>query len=174
VTQVLRGFGGSACVGRGICANAVVASGTTLEVSGVMTDPDQALAQMLQQHEALRARMDVCEHMADELDQGRGSVGTLGREIAQLRVAFEAHNRFEERVLPALLHAADAFGEARISHMLADHVHEHRVLRTRLDGPTAELRATLYELRAHLAMEERYFLSSRVVRNDLVSVEDAG
>jgi hypothetical protein len=46
----------------------------------------------------------------------------------------------------------------------ADHVDEHRALRHRLDGPTAELRATLYELRAHLAGEERYFLTSRILR----------
>ena len=40
--------------------------------------------------------------------------------------------------------------------MFADHVQEHRALRHRLDGPTGELRAALYGLRAHLAGEERY------------------
>jgi hypothetical protein len=36
------------------------------------------------------------------------------------------------------------------------------------------LRATLYELRAHLAAEERVFLSARILRDDVVNVESTG
>jgi hypothetical protein len=49
-----------------------------------------------------------------------------------------------------------------------------RAVRDRLDGPPHVLRATLYELRAHLAAEERYFLTARVLRDDVVSVEASG
>ena len=52
--------------------------------------------------------------------------------------------------------------------MVADHVQEHRALLHRLDGPTGELRATVYSLRAHLAREERHFLATRMLRNDVV------
>lgn len=55
--------------------------------------------------------------------------------------------------------------------MFAEHVQEHWALRQRLDGPTGELRRTLYGLRAHLAGEERYFLSACVLRDDVVNVE---
>jgi hypothetical protein len=39
---------------------------------------------------------------------------------------------------------------------------------------TGELRAVLASLRAHLETEERYFLSSRVLRDDLIVVESGG
>jgi iron-sulfur cluster repair protein YtfE (RIC family) len=139
-----------------------------------MTEPSQALDELVRQHEMLRARMDECEYLADCVDGGRGDLGALVRQVAALREAFEAHNHFEEQVLRPILRTLDAFGEARIEYMVADHIYEHTVLGHRLDGPTAELRATLYALRAHLACEERYFLSARVLRDDVVSVEATG
>jgi hypothetical protein len=36
------------------------------------------------------------------------------------------------------------------------------------------LRGALDQLRVHLQAEERYFLSSKVLRDDLVTVEGAG
>lgn len=143
---------------------AMDSAGTRLEKPPRMTDPSQALDELVRQHELLRACMDDCEHLADLVDAGRGDVGALVRQVAALREAFEAHNHFEEQVLRPVFRVLDTFGEARIEYMFADHVHEHSVLRHRLDGPTAELRATLYELRAHLAGEERYFLSEAVRR----------
>ncbi len=139
-----------------------------------MSSPSRLLAELLQQHTALRAMIDRCEQIADELDVGRAQPGDLTREVAKLRVAFDAHNAFEEQLLRPVLREADAFGEVRVEQMVADHVDEHRAMRRQLDGPTAELRAVLYEVRAHLVAEERYFLSSRVLRDDLVSVEGAG
>jgi hemerythrin-like domain-containing protein len=136
-----------------------------------MTEPSEALAELLRQHEALRAIADTCEQLADEVDAGRGEVGTLVREVAKLRAAFTVHNQFEEQVLRPILATIDAFGEVRIDRMVADHVVEHRALASQLDAPTAALRATLETLRAHLAAEERYFLSARVLKDDIVSVE---
>jgi len=139
-----------------------------------MIEPSQAREVLVEQHSTLREMMDDCEHLADEVDAGRGKLLALVRSVAALRAAFEAHNHFEEQTLRPMLHDLDAFGDVRIEHMLADHVDEHRVLRHRLDGPTAELRATLYALRAHLAGEERDYLSRRVLRDDLVNVESSG
>jgi hypothetical protein len=64
----------------------------------------------------------------------RRALGLLARETAKLRVAFEAHNRVEEQVLPAILR------ELRIDDVMADHLYEHRALCDRLDGPTADRR----------------------------------
>jgi iron-sulfur cluster repair protein YtfE (RIC family) len=139
-----------------------------------MSSPSAVLAELVKQHADLRATMDECEHVADELDRGRGQLADLTRIVAELRSAFDAHNRFEEQLLRPVLREVDAFGDVRIDHMVADHVDEHRAMRRQLDGPTAELRATLYELRAHLVAEERYFLSSRVLHDDLVTLEGAG
>ena len=136
--------------------------------------PSKLLQELTHQHEALRAMMDRCEQLADELDAGHASPGDLTREVTKLRVAFDAHNKFEEHLLRPVLRELDAFADVRIEQMIADHIGEHRAIRRQLDGPTAELRASLYELRAHLAAEERYFLSSRVLRDDLVSLEGSG
>lgn len=139
-----------------------------------MIEPSRALRELLDEHEALRDIMDDCEQLADNIDAGRGNVGELVLEVSRLRAVFDAHNKHEEQVLPAILRAADAFGDVRIAHMTDDHVDEHRALRDRLDGPTRELRATLYELRAHLVAEERMFLSARVLCDDIINVEASG
>jgi iron-sulfur cluster repair protein YtfE (RIC family) len=133
--------------------------------------PSKLLAELKQQHDHLRQMMDRCEQLADELDAGKADAADLTREVSKLRIAFDAHNRFEEQLLRPMLRELDAFADVRIDQMVTDHIDEHRAMRRHLDGPTMELRASLYELRAHLAAEERYFLSSNVLRDDVVSLE---
>ena len=136
--------------------------------------PSQLLAALLEQHARLRVMMDRCEQLADQLDAGVVQPAELTREVVELRGAFDAHNRFEEELLQPMLRELDAFADVRIEHMVEDHVHEHRSIRDHLDGPTAELRGSLYELRAHLAAEERYFVTARVLRDDVITVEAGG
>jgi iron-sulfur cluster repair protein YtfE (RIC family) len=137
--------------------------------------PSKLLTELMKQHDAIRAIMDRCESLADELDQGRGDPSQLTREVAKLRLAFDAHNKFEEQLLRPVLREMDAFGDVRIDRMVADHIGEHHAVREQLgDGPTAMLRSAIDTLRVHLQAEERYFLSSKVLRDDLVSVEPGG
>ena len=134
--------------------------------------PSKLLTELTKQHDAIRQIMDRCEQLADELDEGRGDPSQLTREVAKLRLAFDAHNRFEEQLLRPVLREMDAFGDVRIDRMIADHVGEHHAVREQLgDGPTAMLRSAIDTLRVHLQAEERYFLSSKVLRDDLVTVE---
>jgi hypothetical protein len=134
-----------------------------------------ALTELLDQHDQLRILMTRCEQLADELDAGGGSPEALAREIVRLRLAFDHHNTSEEHQLRPILRDADSFGEVRIERMVAEHVEEHRAMRQRFTmGPTSELRDTLAALRDHLATEERYFLSPRIVRDDVVVVEGGG
>jgi hypothetical protein len=136
---------------------------------------NRARTELLAQHEQLRAIIDCCELLADELDVDRGSPELLAREIARLRAAFDQHNKSEEQQLRLILREADSFGEVRIERMVSEHVDEHGAMRRRFTaGPTSELRDALVMLREHLATEERYFLSTRVVRDDLVVVEGSG
>lgn len=140
-----------------------------------MTNPSKVLSELLRQHETLRAMMERCEALADELDAGRGDPGELTREVAKLRLAFDAHNKFEEQLLRPVLREIDAFGDVRIERMFTTHVDEHRAMRTQLgDGPTNALRTAIDSLRVHLEAEERYFLSSKVLRDDLVTLESTG
>lgn len=134
--------------------------------------PSKLLTELMKQHDALRSIIDRCEAMADDLDEGRGDPSQLTREVAKLRLAFDAHNKFEEQLLRPVLRELDAFGDVRIDRMIADHIGEHHAVREQLgEGPTAILRAAIDTLRVHLQAEERYFLSSKVLRDDLVSVE---
>jgi hypothetical protein len=137
--------------------------------------PSRALAELAAQHDILRGMMDRCEQLADELDAGRMGPLQLTREVARLRLAFDAHNRFEEQLLRPVLLATDSFGEVRVEHMVEEHVGEHRAIRIQLGSDaTADLRAVISSLRAHLDAEERYFLTARVLRDDLVTLEGAG
>ncbi|HEY6037924.1 MAG TPA: hemerythrin domain-containing protein [Kofleriaceae bacterium] len=127
-------------------------------------DRSHALEILLSQHAALRELIDACTELESAAD--------LERAVARLRLAFEDHNRYEETVLRPILSDVDAFDTVRIERMLADHVSEHRALADRMATLSRDaLQALLATLRDHLATEERYFLSPRVVRDDLVVVE---
>jgi iron-sulfur cluster repair protein YtfE (RIC family) len=133
--------------------------------------PSRALAELAEQHARLRERMDRCEELADGLDAGRIEPAQLLREVAQLRLALDAHNQFEEALLRPVLLDADWLGAVRVSRMVEDHTREHRAMGHQLASPatpTSELRATIAGLRAHLDGEETYFLTRRVLRDDLV------
>lgn len=134
--------------------------------------PRHALTELLQQHAELREIMRRCEHLADELDNQRAAPDEVAREVNRLRVAFDTHNLFEEQFLRPILLESDSFGETRIESMVSDHVGEHRALANGFVFTfTSELRFALDELRRHLDTEERHFLSSRVLRDDIVVVE---
>jgi len=140
-----------------------------------VTNPSKLLKTLIEQHHTLRDMMDRCEALADELDAGRGDAGELTREVAKLRIAFDTHNKFEEQLLRPVLREIDAFGEVRVERMFGSHVDEHRAMRLQLgDGPTNALRGAIDSLRVHLEAEERYFLSSKVLRDDLVTLESTG
>lgn len=135
-------------------------------------NPNQALTELIHQHDQIRDLIYRCETMADDLDAGKLEPQQLLAEVARLRVLFDVHNKYEETLLRPILRESDAFGEVRVERMVADHVEEHRTMRESLGSPlTAELRATLEHLKRHLATEERYFLTSRVLRDDVVVIE---
>jgi hypothetical protein len=138
--------------------------------------PSHARAELIAQHDNLRRLMDRCEELADGIDGNPDADPTpLTRELTGLRVAFDAHNAYEEQLLRPLLLGHDSFGTVRIERMVVDHVHEHREIRGRLALPgTAEVRDVVESLRAHLDAEERYLLTSRVLRDDTSSVDRPG
>lgn len=121
--------------------------------------------------------MDRCEHAVDELEAGTIELADIAPETARLRLAFTAHNTFEEQALRPLLLANDAFGIVRCDRMIEDHVAEHRELRERLlsaTDSTAHFRDVIETLRAHLDAEERYLLSAKVLRGDTSVLGDIG
>jgi hypothetical protein len=134
--------------------------------------PRRALDELSAQHEAIRRLMDRCETLANELDAGELDLVHLTREVVRLRLALDAHNRFEEQLLRPVLRDEDAFADARMERMVEDHVGEHRAMRALLEETeTRILRETLALLRDHLENEERYLLNARVLRDDLVNLD---
>ena len=135
--------------------------------------PGRALIELKAQHDALRGMMERCEQLADELDAARMGPTQLMREVSRLRLAFDAHNQFEEQLLRPALLEGDAFAGVRIDRMVEDHVNEHRTMRQQLaSSETAVLRDVIDTLRAHLDAEERYLLTARVLRDDIVQTDD--
>jgi hypothetical protein len=133
----------------------------------------QLLLELVKQHRTLRELMERSEQLADRVDVG-GDPVPLQQTVELLRVAFVAHNAFEERLLKPVLFEADAFAAARIERMVEDHVAEHRAMRARLDDTaTSALRDVIESLRAHLDAEEKYLLTDTVLRDDLVTVESS-
>jgi Hemerythrin HHE cation binding domain len=130
--------------------------------------PEELHAALARQHADLRERISRCEQLADRFDADLLEPAQLLREVAALRIAFDAHNQFEERALRPVLLDADWLGAVRTARMVEDHVEEHRALRRDLDvGRASELRAVLASLLRHLEAEERYFLTRKVLRDDL-------
>ncbi|HSR99574.1 MAG TPA: hemerythrin domain-containing protein [Kofleriaceae bacterium] len=117
--------------------------------------PSGALAELTDQHTSLNEMMDRCETLADALDAGTAEAAQVLREVSRLRAAFDAHNKFEERLLPALLETELRARAARIAEA---HIAEHRSMRQQLGSPTtSELRSVIASLRAHLDAEQRSF-----------------
>src|SRR5688572_32465610 len=129
--------------------------------------PRRALAELAAQHDALRDMMDRCDELIGLVGSDQCGSTQLIRELARLRLAFEAHNAFEEQLLRPLLRDTDPFAAARIERMIEDHVNEHRTMQQRLGSENpAELRDVFETLRAHLDAEERYLLSPKVLRDE--------
>jgi hypothetical protein len=130
--------------------------------------PSRLLAALTRQHADLRERISRCEQLADRFDADLVEPAHLLQEVAALRLAFDAHNQFEESALRPVLLDADWLGAVRTARMVEDHIEEHRALRRDLDiGTASQLRAVLASLREHLEAEERYFLTRKVLREDL-------
>jgi hemerythrin-like domain-containing protein len=137
--------------------------------------PGRILVELEAQHAELRKMMDRCEQCIQALEEGQIDLADIARETARLRLAFAAHNTFEEQALRPLLLANDAFGVVRCDRMIEDHVSEHRELRERLLTATespSQFRDVIETLRAHLDAEERYLLSAKVLRDVRVAADD--
>lgn len=119
-----------------------------------MSDLTAILAQIHDQHQELRDRMDRCERLADELDAGHGATPVLLREVGELRAAFSEHARFEERHLRPIFNT---------DYQVAEHAVEHQTMHAQLTV-TSALRSTLADMRAHLDAEDLYFDSARADR----------
>lgn len=139
-------------------------------------EPSRARASILEQHERLRQILGDTQVIAERVLAGEGLVRELEQQLEILRTAFWDHNQSEEALLEPILRLDYAWGPARIARMLEEHGAEHAAIREALSGSALEVAARMAELAedidAHMAAEERTFLSPGVLRDDVVSTED--
>ena len=137
--------------------------------------PSEARTQLLRQHEWLREIMAAAVAHGERLLQGEPATEELLRALTELREAMAEHNRDEEAMLENELRDADAWGPLRVARMFEEHRAEHATMRDALAGTETEVAhrlADVFEqLEAHMAAEERTFLSSAVLRDDMIDAD---
>jgi hypothetical protein len=139
------------------------------------TTPGTVLDELLRQHDVIRQLSALCDELIEVVEKDPSRAPELVLAVSRLRWAVTSHNHVEEQLLVPVLREADSFGPERVARMASSHRAEHAGIGHRLDHPViAELRHTLSSLRTHLQEEERIFLSSRVLRDDVVTLESAG
>jgi iron-sulfur cluster repair protein YtfE (RIC family) len=118
-------------------------------------EPASARARLLYEHDRLRELLAAAVAAPD-----------LHRVLEELRLAFAAHNASEEALLVPILEEDPAWGPARIARMMEEHVAEHAALRAALNSEdvAARIADIAEEIEAHMAAEERTFLSPGVLR----------
>jgi iron-sulfur cluster repair protein YtfE (RIC family) len=139
-------------------------------------EPTQARAVLLGQHDGLRRLLTQIQEVADRVLAGEGLVAELQQHLDELRAAFAEHNASEETLLEPILRLDFAWGPARIARMLEEHGAEHASFREALSRTALEIAARMSdlveEIDAHMAAEERTFLSPSVLRDDVVTIDD--
>lgn len=128
---------------------------------------------LLIHHERIRNRLATCVELARGLRSGEGTQVELDAVLTDLRHLLEEHNQLETRAVRGLLAGTPEWGDLLVDRMLEEHVAEHAVFWDCLTGTTAEVAARIDdladELDAHMAAEERTFLSPTVMRNDVIA-----
>lgn len=139
-------------------------------------EANQARSVLLEQHDGLRRLLASAQRLAALAVEGEDVVAALEVEMGALRRAFAQHNVSEEKLLTPILALDPAWGPARVARMREEHDAEHRSISEALIGPTLEVASRLSDivedLDAHMCAEERTFLASAVLRDDIVQLED--
>jgi len=132
----------------------------------------EARTTLLAQHEELRFLLDTCVRLAQDQYPGEPVTAELDQALAELRDQFAAHNQIESAAIVDLLQGPAAWGSLLIDRMLEEHVAEHATFWELLSGTQAEVAERVGELAetldAHMAAEERTFLSPLTLREDVI------
>jgi len=129
---------------------------------------DAARTTLMLQHAGIRAQLECCMRLAHRFRNGANVELELDAAISRLRLGFVDHNATETRLVGPLLRRLPGRGSLLIDRMLEEHLAEHAELWDKLSGTAAEVASRIddlaEELEAHMAAEERTFLSPHVLR----------
>ena len=132
----------------------------------------EARTTLLAQHDRLRGLLDTCTRLAALQSTGEPVASELDEALAELRDAFAEHNQLETGLIGDLLRGASRWSALLVDRMLEEHVGEHAAFWQLLSGSDAEVAQRIGELAeeldAHMAAEERTFLSPATLRDDVI------
>jgi hypothetical protein len=138
---------------------------------------------LLQQHDALRAKIERARRGTTLWREGHLSRDELAVELEDLEKELRAHHACEEKLLRDVLPTIDAWGPARAEIMNESHLDEHRNLCTGLLGATgtgdaesgaAKVLQLLASILEHMKSEEEFVLAPDVLTDDLLFGETFG
>lgn len=132
----------------------------------------EARNSLLAQHDRLRTLLDLCTRLARQHCAGEAVVAELDEALGRLRDEFADHNRDETAIIAELLQGPAAWGALLVDRMVEEHVAEHAAFWELLSGTHGEVAQRIDELAeeldAHMAAEERTFLSPLTLRDDVI------
>jgi iron-sulfur cluster repair protein YtfE (RIC family) len=132
----------------------------------------QARTTLIAQHDRIRYLLESCTRLARLQRSGDAVTTELDVALARLRDEVAAHNQAETAIVADLLHGPAAWGSLLVDRMLEEHVAEHAAFWDLLCGAQSEVADRIEhlaeELDAHMAAEERTFLSPMTLRDEVI------
>jgi len=136
-------------------------------------DLESSRARLIAQHDQIRAHLVECSELARQLRTGQPAHAALSAAVAQLRADLLEHNATEAELIRPLLDDSPGWGTVLVDRMGEAHLAEHAALLEMLAGSPGEVAARMSDLvddlDAHMAAEERTFLSPLVLRHDVIT-----
>ena len=136
-------------------------------------DLESARTALIAQHDKIRMHLSECSELAQQLRTGHSVDVELSAALAQLRSELTEHNTAEADLICPLLDNSPGWGTLLVDRMWEAHLAEHAALWEMLVGSTSEVAARMDDLvddlDAHMAAEERTFLSPLVLRHDVIT-----
>src|SRR5215216_7891669 len=130
---------------------------------------------LLQQHDALRAKIAEARSATEQWRCGEMSREHLEQRLQQLAQQLRAHHACEEDLLRDPLPNIDAWGQVRAETMTEMHLDEHRNLCAGLIGShvtadpergSAGIAVLLDTMLDHMRQEEKFLLAPEVLTDD--------
>jgi len=136
-------------------------------------DAEAVRTTLVAQHDRIRTHLNVCSALARLLRDGQPLQVELDDALAQLRAELAVHNATETELVRPLLHGSPTWGAVLVDRMLEEHVGEHaafwEILAGRADDVAIRIDDLVEQLEAHMAAEERTFLSPLVLQPDAIA-----
>lgn len=136
-------------------------------------DANHARTLLMTQHQAIRTSLATCLEIAKRLRTDDADEAELELALERMRSDVYQHNLSESALIRPLLSQSKDWGDLLVGRMIEEHLAEHVAMWTVLEQPARvvafELEELAEDLDAHMAAEERTFLASHVLRDDVIS-----